>query len=208
MQHRHLLFTRFLLTNVVLGALAGAAYLQGWLDGMIHGHLRELSGLIVLVFLFGLGLCGIRIWRHGADLDAVKASAPGADSWAGRYMAQLTAADSEGRANLAGALRLRLTDRIAGIRDIANALIFLGLVGTVIGFIVALSGVDPEQAGEVEKVSSMVATLISGMSIALHTTLVGAILYVWLTLNYRILVSGTVDLIAATVELGERRAGA
>lgn len=59
-----------------------------------------------------------------------------------------------------------------------------------------------------ENVSGMVATLISGMSIALHTTLVGAVLYVWLTLNYRILVSGTVDLIAATVELGERRAGA
>ena len=54
----------------------------------------------------------------------------------------------------------------------------------------------------------MVATLISGMSIALHTTLVGAVLYVWLTLNYRILVTGTVDLIVATVALGERRSGA
>ena len=100
-----------------------------------------------------------------------------------------------------------MTDRIVGIRDIANALIFLGLVGTVIGFIVALSGVDPESAGDVENVSKMVSTLINGMSVALHTTLVGAILYVWLTLNYRILVAGTVDLIAATVELGERRAG-
>ncbi len=175
---------------------------------MIHGHLRELSGLIVLVFIYGLCLCGVRVWRHGTDLDAVKASASGADSWADRYLADLRSAGAEGRSNLAAALRLKLTDRIVGIRDIANALTFLGLVGTVIGFIVALSGVDPAKAGEVENVSGMVATLISGMSIALHTTLVGAVLYVWLTLNYRILVSGTVDLIAATVELGERRAGA
>ena len=208
MHHRYLLFTRFLLTNVVATALVVAAYLQGWLDGMIHAHLRELLLLIVLVFLYGLFLCGLRVWRHGADLDAVKASAPNDESWAGRYLAQLRDADGGGRANLAGALRLRLTDRIVGIRDIANALIFLGLVGTVIGFIVALSGVDPDSAGDVENVSKMVSTLINGMSIALHTTLVGAILYVWLTLNYRILVTGTVDLIAATVELGERRAGA
>ena len=207
MHHRYLLFIRFLLTNVVATALVAAAYLQGWLDGMIHGHLRELSILIVLVFLYGLCLCGLRVWRHGADLDAVKASIPGDDSWSGRYLAQLRETNAEGRANLAGALRLRLTDRVVGIRDIANALIFLGLVGTVIGFIVALSGVDPQSAGEVENVSAMVATLINGMSIALHTTLVGAVLYVWLTLNYRILVAGTVDLIAATVELGERRAG-
>ena len=178
LQHRYLLFTRYLLVNIVAVALVGAAYLQGWLDGMINGRLRELLLLIVLVFLYGLCLCGARVWRHGAALDAVKASAPDIGGWAGHYLAQLQGADAAGRANLAGALRLRLTDRVVGIRDIANALIFLGLVGTVIGFIIALSGVDPQSAGEVEKVSTMVATLISGMSIALHTTLVGAVLYV------------------------------
>ncbi len=207
MQHRYLLFVRFLLVNIVATALVVAAFLQGWLDGLIYGHLRELSALIVLVFLYGLCLCGFRVWRHSADLDAVLAAAPDPESWAGRYLAQLQGAESEGRATMAAALRLRLTDRIVGIRDIANALIFLGLVGTVIGFIVALSGVDPKAAGDVENVSSMVATLINGMSVALHTTLTGAVLYIWLTLNYRILVSGTVDLIAGAMELGERRAG-
>jgi hypothetical protein len=78
----------------------------------------------------------------------------------------------------------------------------------VIGFIVALSGVDPSTAGKAENVSPMIATLINGMSVALYTTLVGAVLYVWLIINYRILVAGTVDLIAATLEQGERRGGA
>ena len=52
----------------------------------------------------------------------------------------------------------------------------------------------------------MVSTLINGMSIALNTTLVGAILYVWLIIDYRILVGGTVDFLSLTMEMGEARA--
>jgi hypothetical protein len=44
--------------------------------------------------------------------------------------------------------------------------------------------------------------------VALNTTLIGAIFYLWLTMNYRILTSGTVSLIAEIIELGERRASA
>ncbi len=78
----------------------------------------------------------------------------------------------------------------------------------MIGFIIALSGVDAEAASEVENVQAMVTTLVNGMSVAMYTTLVGAVLYIWLTIAHRILVSGTVDLIDAAIELGETRAGA
>ncbi len=40
-------------------------------------------------------------------------------------------------------VRLKVSNRIAFVNYKANSLVFLGLVGTVIGFIVALSGVDP-----------------------------------------------------------------
>ena len=49
----------------------------------------------------------------------------------------------------------------------------------------------------------MVSTLIEGMSIALYTTLVGAVLNVWLMVNYRLLATGTVTLTNAILELGE-----
>ena len=101
-----------------------------------------------------------------------------------------------------------MTDRIVTVRHIANALIFLGLIGTVIGFIIALSAVDPNAASDAENVAGVIATLIDGMSVALNTTLVGATLYLWLTVNYRILTSGTVTLIAEVIGLGERRASA
>jgi biopolymer transport protein ExbB/TolQ len=202
-QYRYLLFTRFALVNVLATALAVAAYLQGWLDGIFQAHLRELSGLIVLVFLYGLVLCAAKIWRHGNDLNDLEAGTPDTRSQSGRYLAQARGGNTEGRGIRAEALRLKLADAIVSVRHIADALIFLGLIGTVIGFIVALSGVDPAAAGRVENVSAMVATLINGMSVALYTTLIGAVLYIWLIVNYRILVTGTVDLIAATLELGE-----
>jgi hypothetical protein len=52
----------------------------------------------------------------------------------------------------------------------------------------------------------MVSTLISGMSVALHTTLVGSLLHLWLMVDVRLLEGGSVKLLTATVEAGERRA--
>jgi biopolymer transport protein ExbB/TolQ len=84
--------------------------------------------------------------------------------------------------------------------------VFLGLIGTVIGFIIALSGVNAEAAADVSSIGPMVTTLISGMSIALYTTLVGAILNIWLMINYRLLEGGTVTLATKIIELGESHA--
>ena len=207
LQFRYLLVARFALSNLVAIGLCLAAYLQGWLDGILTAHLRELSLLIFLVFVYGLILCAGKLWQNSSDLNDIKVGAAKENSQAGKYLRHVKAAGSESRAIQAGALRLRLTERIVIVRHIANALIFLGLIGTVIGFIVALSGVDPAAASEVENVKAMVSTLINGMSVALYTTLVGAVFYVWLIINYRLLVTGTVDLISTTLELGEQRAG-
>ena len=205
---KHLHFARFCLVNIVATALVSAAYFQGWLDGVLGAHLVELSAIIALVFLYGLVLCGARIWRHGIELNDVAADTPGPDTRIGRYLSHANSSSADSRSIQASALRLKLSDRVIGVRHVANALIFLGLIGTVIGFIIALSGVDPKTASEVENVQSMVSTLINGMSVAMYTTLVGAVLYVWLIINHRILVNGTVDLIDATIELGETRARA
>ena len=93
--------------------------------------------------------------------------------------------------------------RVTHIRYIANSLVVLGLIGTVFGFIIALSGVDPDVASNPSAISPMVATLIEGMSVALYTTLVGSILSVWLGLSYQILSTGISNMVAKIIELGE-----
>ncbi len=207
MLFRYLLVVRFALVNLVAAALLVATYMEGWLDGVFAERLREMSGGIFLVFLYGLAVCGARVWQHSVELNQLKAGTPDPESRAGQYLSRAPSASPESRILQAGTLRLKLTNRIVVVRHIANALVFLGLIGTVIGFIIALSGIDPESASNAENVAAMVTTLIGGMSVALYTTLIGAVLYIWLIVGYRILVTGTVDLIATTIELGEARAG-
>ena len=157
------------------------------------------------MFLFGLCSCGLRIWRTSVELNDIRTGAPREGSRAKKYLDTVYGGGAESKALGASALRLKLGNGVSVVRQIANGLVFLGLIGTVIGFIIALSGVDPKAATEVDSVANMVATLINGMSVALYTTLVGAVLYVWLTVNHRLLTSGSVSLIGAIIELGEAR---
>lgn len=98
---------------------------------------------------------------------------------------------------LDGMSREQVAVYIGGVRHLAGALVLLGLIGTVIGFIMALSGVDPQAAGDVRSVAGMVATLVEGMSVALYTTLAGAIGNLILMLAYRmLLVRPATDMLA------------
>lgn len=78
-------------------------------------------------------------------------------------------------------------ERWGAVRWIGGTLVFLGLLGTVVGFIVALSGVDPQKAGDVAAISPMVSALLRGMATALYTTLVGSVAYLWLSVNAYVL---------------------
>lgn len=207
-RYRYLMVLRFALVNIVAAALVAAIYLQGWLKEAFTGYTGLLSLVIVGVFLVGLVWCGVKVWRTSVELNGVRAGMPDPGSRAGKYLGAIQGRPAESRAISTNLLRLRMAHYISVVRYIANTLVFLGLVGTVIGFIVALSGVDPHQAANVEQITPMVATLISGMSIALYTTLIGAILHVWLMVNHRVLAAGTMHLFNAIVELGEQRVGA
>ncbi|MXZ81382.1 MAG: MotA/TolQ/ExbB proton channel family protein [Gammaproteobacteria bacterium] len=101
---------------------------------------------------------------------------------------------------IAECLRSRLYSRISVVRLIANNLVIFGLIGTVIGFVIALGAVDSAKVSDAASVAPMVSTLIQGMSVALYTTLVGAVLHVWLMMCYQILAVGTVGLVNAIIE--------
>jgi hypothetical protein len=198
---------RFALLNIVTIGLLTAIYLQGWLVGALVGFTKWLSLGICAVFVFGFVLCAAKIWRTGRELDAVRQGSPLPTSRAGAYLESISGRGPDSRYISANLLRIRLVNHIGVVRHTANSLVFLGLVGTVIGFIVALSSIDPETSVEVDNVAAMVGTLITGMSIALYTTLVGAVLHLWLMINHRMLSTGTARLFDAIVELGEDRVG-
>lgn len=203
--HSYLLALRFLIVNLIAFVLLGAAWLEGWLAVLVDGDSTHLLAAITGVFVVGLVLCARAVLQVSAELNQVKASRAQPSSRVGRYLDSIAGRDGQSRAILGSTLKLKLASRITPIRHIANSLVLLGLIGTVLGFIIALAGVDPETAADVSSIGPMVSTLIDGMSVALYTTLVGSVLNVWLMLDYRILEGGTIRLLTAIVERGERR---
>ena len=204
--YRYVLLLRFVLANAMALALVGAAVGQGWVWPILAGDYAVFTQIIVAIFLVGLLWSGQRALQISRALNEVKGFHRTSRQPLPDYLARIEGRDSQSRTILASCLRLKLGSRLAPIRHIANSLVLLGLVGTVIGFIIALSGVRPEVISEVSAIGPMVSTLIAGMGVALHTTLVGSLLHLWLMVNVRLLEGGTIKLLTATVELGERHA--
>ena len=200
---KFLLLLRFGLINIVAFALLGAAWAQGLVAKVINSDVTNMVILISVVFIVGLILSGYRVWKVSKQLNAAYDFDPKQRSRAADFLRKSKGKDAGTRANLGQALRLKLFSRIVHIRYIASSLTILGLIGTVLGFIIALSGVDPEVASNPSAISPMVTQLIEGMSVALYTTLVGSILSVWLGLIYQMLATGTSNLVAKIIELAE-----
>ncbi|WP_029007598.1 MotA/TolQ/ExbB proton channel family protein [Azospirillum halopraeferens] len=203
---RYLLLLRFSVVNGAGFALLAAAWAEGLIDPIIAADTTRLCLLIFLVFLAGLGLSADRIRRISREMNLAKEYDPALPSRAARYLAEVQGRDSGARAIAASALKFKLSARVGTVRHISSALVVLGLIGTVIGFIMALSGVDPENAGDVAAITPMVSKLIEGMAVALYTTLVGGVLNIWLNINAAMLAGATVNLITEIVALGERHA--
>lgn len=203
---KHLLMFRFALFNLAAFALFGATYLHGWINTVVVADSTKLSIAIFVVFLCGLTICVRKIWWVSTELNCVRNFNPCHRSWAAIYLSEVRGRGSGSRAIAGSALSVSISTRITVVRHIANSLVLLGLIGTVLGFIIALSGVDPSTAGDVRAVAPMVTNLIGGMSVALYTTLVGAVLNLWLLVNYHILMGGAAKLLTALVSLGEANA--
>jgi len=206
--YRSLLLLRYLLLNVVAFAMLGVAWSQGYVHKVVHADQTHLSVVIFIVFVVGLVLCSQRLWITNREIDALKGK-DGLSSPIIKHLLSMRADSGQSNATdfaISGSMRLRLSHRISVIRHLGNTLVLLGLIGTVLGFIIALSGVDPDKSSDVGNIAPMVSTLIRGMSTALYTTLIGSIFNVWLMANFQMLSSGTVQLISDLQEAVERNA--
>lgn len=194
---------RFALVNTAAFALSAAAYLQGWIDTVIKADGTGLTIAIGVVFLGGLVLSGVRAWTVARELGCVRNHDPCRRSWATRYLRAIAGRSAGSRAIVAAAMRANISSGIAAVRHIASSLVLLGLIGTVLGFIIALAGVEPKTVGSASAIGPMVGHLIEGMSVALYTTLVGAVLNLWLIVNYNSLARDATRFVTELVALGE-----
>src|SRR3712207_1332333 len=209
--YRSLLLLRFAVLNLVGFALLAAVWLQGWLDPLLEADsLTHMCKLIFVVFLVGLWRAFREVRRLSFELNQLASYPAGSPSRVRDFMAATSGSDAAGRATLGAAMRLRLMQKIAPVRHTASRLVLLGIIGTILGFIIALySGVDPSAASDLDAVGPMVAGVLQGIGIAFFKTLTGSVLNLWLMANHRLLEEGTVHFVTHLIELAEgRHAGA
>ena len=205
MNYKYLLILRYSLINLVGLTFLFVLITQGYLSKAIKADITNMVIVIIGVFFVGFVLATYRAFWISKELNyAMKKKLP-ALSLASEYVLNTKKLDASSRNNLAISLRLKLATKINLIKFISNTLVILGLIGTVVGFIIALSGVDGSVSSNPEEVSKMVSTLIQGMSVALYTTLVGSICSVWLNICFQILSTGSNKLLSRIIEIGEKK---
>ncbi|MES1925964.1 MotA/TolQ/ExbB proton channel family protein [Salinisphaera sp. T31B1] len=182
-------------------------------SALIAGDSTRVSLLIALIFVVTWAYCGIRsAWlsREAARFDAIVIATRGGDSLrldgddrvrigdhaqpdsaAGAYLASLLHVHAHRGGEPPDTLVDVLGERLAGSHEmgwfICGLLIKLGLLGTVIGFIVMLATVDSTQSFDVAAIQQLLVGMSQGMRVALYTTLVGLATSMVLSLHYLLL---------------------
>ncbi len=160
--------------------LFGAAWMQhrGLWQALIQGDPSGISLGIVALSVLTTGWCGRRAW-----LLRQQAQGGAASSWRAAWRAdRLQAPDMA--ANL-------LSERSHGPHEtawwLAAATIKLGLLGTVVGFIVMATQIGRMPTFDIDQVQALLKQMTQGMAIALYTTLVGLMANLWLGLQLLLL---------------------
>ncbi len=207
MNNPNALLYKWLVINSFAALLVYIAWLRDWISLVVESDASYLSIVIGLVFLVFWLTSSFHIFTINREVGLF---ASGAKSGAAadyferlrRKAANLAGAKLD-QAMLASALRARMFMPIQIVAYVANVLILLGLIGTVVGFVIAVNGLGDSIAGgtNIERVQGVLGQIVNGMGVALFTTLVGAILGgLWLQIHYQMLIRAVGGLVVDIVE--------
>ncbi len=168
---------------IIAGLILFGGFLL-WQNNLITTLLTDdqtrISSIILILFIGTsayLGWCSFKISQQnqfskiGADRERNK-------GWASEYRLRLNQlSQSAETAGQAESLHSRLVSQVHGLHYhgwfVADILLRLGLIGTVVGFVIMLSSVNQLQADEVHALKQLMSSMGSGMRVALYTTLTG-----------------------------------
>lgn len=201
------LLYKWLVINSFAALLVYVAWLRDWIDLVIESDASYLSVVIGLVFIVFWITSSFHILAINREVGFFSAGAK--NGVAADYFLRLRrkGANLDGerfdQGILASTLKARMFMPIQIVAYVANVLILLGLIGTVVGFVIAVNGLGDSIAGgtNIERVQGVLGQIVNGMGVALFTTLVGAILGgLWLQIHYQMLTRAVGGLVVDIVE--------
>lgn len=149
------------------------AWTLGYIQRVFEGDVSHISYIIVALFVVGLISTFWRATKTSAGLNALKVHAP---------------LHSRNRARHAAK---KMAVKNAHLGDVLEALVLLGLIGNVVGFLIAMSGADLASLNTPEGAQALAAQLLAGLGVAFYTTLAGTVLALWTMVNVRMLETAT-----------------
>lgn len=212
LQIPYLILMQWLMLAGLIGFGIFMAWDTGLLPNMLENDNTRLSILILALFFVAYLHCGERSYFLSKQFiglfqyyDPVNspidnpAKAPVSD-----YLRQSSGRDEQDLTLLTEVL----AERIRGQHQIGwfvtGALIKLGLLGTVIGFMLMLGSLDNIKSMDLEQVQTLMQTMTQGMKIALNTTLLGLTSSLLLGVQYLYLDRRADQLIAQTIQLSKQ----
>ncbi|MFC1681820.1 MotA/TolQ/ExbB proton channel family protein [Pseudomonadota bacterium] len=197
--HRKHIFPLYWL---LLSAGTAIAVVVLWQQDLFHqlfeSDVSRLSSIILLVFLLASGHAGFYLFRFSSDLEAIRVQERRLSALpAGDRFSVISAGDglsTRQRKQLSSIVLRCYGSKTAGLSEnsslihmldnqikapvrlgwlLSDLLIKLGLLGTVIGFILMLGAISGGGSVDISNIDTLLTNMGSGMRVALFTTLTG-----------------------------------
>ena len=221
-----------LLLWMIFTGLCVFAVVLLWRYGLIHLMVTSdrtyISSVIAVLYLITSCHCLWRTWavaregeaaRRSGDILAAADGTKALDADAGGLPAGLvtdhicslvTKAKAQAAGRLDQTLLLRsLADRLRGSNGFgafaSDTLMKLGLLGTIIGFIIMLAPIATLDAADKAAMKSSMGLMSDGMAVAMYTTLAGLVGSILVRIQYYMLDGATQRVFSDAVTLTETR---
>lgn len=202
-----------LLLWVLLITLIGFGLYMTWHKGLFQWIVltdnTRICVVILIAFAVGSGLAGWRslyLSQQSLYFDQIQSgfnSFKLGQSICHDYLTHPLAHPSEGQLMAeVMAERARGTHQVGWF--VTGLMIKLGLLGTVVGFIMMLSSLEGLEQLDISDIKTLMQQMTQGMGVAMNTTLVGLIGSILLGLQFLLLDRHADKLIAATVDYAHR----
>lgn len=221
----HRLFLQWMLFAGLVAFAVWMAWAQGFLAPVFENDPTHLSKVIVALFLGATGHCALRAWFLSRQLNEMRAIRITGE-WQGPASAHERApslpagyfhalVQKYGQADARhqdyqlenAQLTQVLAEQARGPHEtgwfVTGILTKLGLIGTVIGFVLMLGSVSGMESFDVDNVQQVLQDMTIGMGVALNTTLVGLLGSMLLGFQYLMLDRAADRLVADAVHYAE-----
>lgn len=159
----------------------------GYISNIFKADISYISSLIFIIFNFYLIQCGYYLYKLR---DAVFTIDTNNSSISNNIFLDISSEylklsdNNDNQENLKDDFKSKLYEFVDNGFFISDLLLKLGIIGTVIGFIIMLSSLSAIDEMNLSKMNNLLLSMSAGMKVALYTTLTGLVASILLTIQY------------------------